>query len=95
MRLIDDPGYRPADRPPYLDAKLTVEERVCDLLGRMTQREKIAQLGSIWSFDIVRNGTLDRDRLGESLGGGIGQITRLAGATNLGAAEVAGLANEI
>ena len=30
--------------PPYLDPKLTVGERVDDLLGRMTLKEKVGQL---------------------------------------------------
>jgi beta-glucosidase len=33
-----------AQTPPYLDAKLPVEERVKDLLGRMTLEEKVGQM---------------------------------------------------
>ena len=46
---------------PYRDATLPIEQRVADLLARMTIEEKIAQLGSIWSFEIVGIGTLNRD----------------------------------
>ena len=81
--------------PRYRDAALSIEERTSDLLARMTREEKVAQLGSVWSFEIVGIGTLDRDRARELMGNGIGQITRLAGGTNLGACEVAALANEI
>ena len=34
--------------PPYRDAKLPVEQRVADLVSRMTLEEKIAQMGSVW-----------------------------------------------
>jgi beta-glucosidase len=80
---------------PYRDATLPVEGRVADLLARMTIEEKIAQLGSVWSFEIVGIGTLNRERARRLVGNGVGQITRLAGATNLGACEVAALANEV
>ena len=79
----------------YRDATLSVEDRVSDLLARMTLEEKIAQLGSLWSFEVVGIGTLDREAAGRLMGNGIGQITRLAGGTNLGACEVAALANDV
>ena len=34
----------PKSIPAYRDSSLTVEERVADLLGRMTLEEKIGQL---------------------------------------------------
>src|SRR3954471_19137728 len=37
-----------AQQPPYRDPKLPVEQRVADLLSRMTLEEKAAQLGSTW-----------------------------------------------
>jgi Beta-glucosidase-related glycosidases len=79
----------------YRDPAVPIDERVSDLLARMTREEKVAQLGSVWSFEIVGIGILDRERAGQLMGRGIGQITRLAGATNLCATEVAALANEI
>jgi beta-glucosidase len=80
---------------PYRDPALPVGERVADLLARMTVEEKVAQLGSVWSFTIVGHGTLQLDRAAGHLANGIGQITRVAGATNLDAPEVAVLGNEI
>lgn len=79
----------------YQDAALPIAERISDLLARMTREEKVAQLGSVWSFEIVGIGTLDRERAGQLIGNGIGQITRLAGGTNLDACSVAALANEV
>lgn len=80
---------------PYRDAALPIDRRVADLVARMTIEEKLAQLGSVWAFEIVGIGTLDRVLAEALIGRGIGHITRLAGATNLGAIEVALLANEI
>jgi beta-glucosidase len=80
---------------PYRDATLSIDERISDLLRRMTIEEKVAQLGSVWSFEIVGIGTLNRERAGQLIGRGIGQITRLAGGTNLEACEVAALANDV
>jgi beta-xylosidase len=80
---------------PYRDPALPVDGRVADLLARMTLEEKVAQLGSVWAFQIVGIGTLDLEHAAELIGRGIGQITRLAGATNLTAPEVAALHNEV
>jgi beta-glucosidase len=80
---------------PYRDPALSLDARVADLLGRMSRAEKIAQLGSFWAFEIVGPDGLDTARLGSLAADGIGQITRLAGSTNLRPAEVAAAANEI
>jgi beta-glucosidase len=81
--------------PRYLDPTLPVEERVSDLLDRMTPDEKLAQLGSLWVFEILDGTSVDRGKAAARLGAGIGQITRVAGATNLELPAVAALANEI
>jgi beta-glucosidase len=77
------------------DPRRSIEERVGDLLGRMTIDEKIAQLGSCWSFELLTAMSLDEVKAAKKLGQGIGQITRIAGATNLGQSASAELANEI
>jgi beta-glucosidase len=80
----------------YRDASLPVDERVADLLARMTIEEKLAQLGSLWSFELFASETeLDPTRLGDRLADGIGQVSRVAGATNLDPVGAAQAANAI
>jgi beta-glucosidase len=79
----------------YRDPSAAIGERVADLLGRMDPAEKLAQLGSCWSFELLTEMALDPAKARERLGQGIGQITRIAGATNLGRRSVAELANSI
>lgn len=60
---------------PYQDAKLPIEERIDDLLGRMTLREKILQTDQYFSGDFTtqdENGqvtAMDLDRLDKLLQG--------------------------
>ena len=80
----------------YRDASLPIEQRVADLLARMTLAEKVAQLGSVWSFELFKSETeLDQARIRERLAGGMGQISRVAGATNLDPAGAAEAGNVI
>src|SRR5919197_235514 len=81
--------------PAYRDDALSVEERVADLLGRMTLDEKLAQLGSVWAFELTDGGEYDPARGRARLANGMGQITRTAGATNLEPGPAARLANAI
>lgn len=82
-------------KPVYLDSTYPTEARVEDLLSRMTLEEKIAQLNSVWASNIVENGKLSEEKLNALLKNGIGQISRLAGATSLPPKEVAKVYNEI
>jgi beta-glucosidase len=71
-------------QPAYRDSRRGVEERVQDLVGRMTALEKIAQLTSVWlhidpeSGAVAPNQNLLQARFdpAEAMRHGIGQITR-------------------
>jgi beta-glucosidase len=81
--------------PGYRDASRTREERVEDLLPRMTREEKVAQLGSAWIFQLADGAHLDSERAAELLRNGIGHVTRISGASSLHAEDAAELANTI
>jgi beta-glucosidase len=42
------PGVGCQEVPAYRNAKLPVEERVAELMGRMTLEEKVAQMEGTW-----------------------------------------------
>lgn len=79
----------------YRDASSPVEERVADLLERMTTEEKLAQMTGIWALSILEDFLFSASAAKRLLGHGIGQISRLAGGSNLAPADVAELSNSI
>ena len=83
--------------PPalYRDPSRSTDERVADLIGRMTRAEKLAQLGSFWAFEVIGDDGLDHERLAALAEDGLGELTRLAGSTNLRPIEAAETANAI
>ena len=84
-----------ASDAPYRDPALPIAERVADLLARMTVEEKVAQLGSAWVFQLADGSALDVDKGAELLRHGIGQVTRISGASSLAPRDAAVLANSI
>jgi beta-xylosidase len=78
----------------YRDPSLGVGERVTDLLARMSLEEKLAQLGSAWVFQLADGPRLD-PAAPDLLRHGLGQVTRISGASSLAAGEAATLANAI
>ncbi|ACB09223.1 glycoside hydrolase family 3 N-terminal domain-containing protein [Thermotoga sp. RQ2] len=81
---------------PYRDPSQPIEVRVRDLLSRMTLEEKVAQLGSVWGYELIdERGKFSREKAKELLKNGIGQVTRPGGSTNLEPQEAAELVNEI
>jgi len=83
------------ERPLYRDATATIDDRVGDLLSRMTLEEKLAQLGGAWSTSLLENGAFSAARAQETLAHGIGHLTRIGGATVLTPTESARVANQI
>ncbi|MBI1876636.1 MAG: glycoside hydrolase family 3 C-terminal domain-containing protein [Chloroflexi bacterium] len=79
----------------YQDASRSTEERIADLLSRMTLAEKIAQLGSIWVFEVLENMKFSEARAKKLFGQGLGQVTRIGGASSLDPTAGAELANMI
>ncbi|WP_026961743.1 glycoside hydrolase family 3 N-terminal domain-containing protein [Alicyclobacillus herbarius] len=80
---------------PYLNATLSIEERVDNLIGQMTLEEKVAQLTSFWAYEVLDGLSFSEEKAGRLMQHGIGQVTRIGGATNLGPKETARLANQI
>src|SRR6187551_1897297 len=83
-----------SEAPPYRDATRPIDERVADLLSRMTVGEKVAQLGSAWVFQLAA-GTQLTDGAASLVADGLGQVTRISGASNVGSADAARVANAI
>jgi len=84
-----------SSRPRYTDPANPIDERVADLLGRMTLDEKLAQLGCVWSTTLVRDDTFDAEYAAAQMPHGIGQVTRIGASTGLRPAESAALMNQI
>ena len=53
----------------YLDSSCPVQERVQDLLSRMTLDEKIDQMRHIHAYSIIENGKIDEKKLESMLQG--------------------------
>ncbi len=79
----------------YLNENQPVDKRVESLLSLMTLDEKIAQLGSIWVYEILDNQDFSSKKADTLFKYGIGQITRLGGASNFSPDESAKTANQI
>lgn len=79
----------------YRDPSLPVDARVDDLLGRMTLDEKLAQLGSTWGYQLLKDGGFDAAAAGRLLADGVGQLTRAGGSTNLLPEDSARFANDV
>lgn len=79
----------------YLDSKASISDRVQDLLSLMTVEEKVAQMSAIWSYEVLDGQSFSPEKGNRLLNLGIGQITRLGGATNLDPSSIAHVANDI
>lgn len=73
----------------------SLEEKVNKLLKEMTLEEKVAQLGSIGPDKILEKGKFSEEKAAKYLKNGIGQITRIAGASALEPEAAAEAANKM
>lgn len=78
----------------YRDASQPVEARAQDLILKMTLDEKIAQLGSIWSREVLEDGKFSPRKAEALIKNGIGQISRPGAATTLTPEETAEFTND-
>ena len=83
------------DTPIYRDTSAGIDDRVEDLIDRMTIEEKVAQLGGCWITSLVSGDAIDEDRVARRLRHGIGQVTRIGASTGLRPAGSAALMNEL
>jgi beta-glucosidase len=74
--------------------KLT-KQTLESLLSRMTLDEKLAQIGSYWIFELQTDGKMDPTKITAKLGHGIGQITRVGGASLMDPVSAARAGNQI
>jgi len=79
----------------YRDPERPVDERVDDLLGRMTLDEKLGQLGSAWSFELAERGAFSQERAELLARHGLGHVTRIGGASGYDSADAARFANDV
>lgn len=79
----------------YKDPSQSIDKRVDDLLAHMTLEEKCAQLGSYWVFELLEDFTFSETKAKNLLKHGVGQITRVGGATTLYPNEAAEMSNTI
>lgn len=91
--MSETPQQNEAQR--YLDPAQSIGTRVTDLLGRMTLEEKAQQLTSHWVYEILSGRALDQAKMKEKLADGIGEITRIGGASTFDADEYIATANAI
>ena len=70
-------------------------EKVEELLTQMTIEQKVAQLSSVWVYELLDGLNFDSEKAAQKLSLGIGQITRIGGASNLNPVETARLYNQI
>ncbi len=89
-----------SDHDTYRDPSLSIEHRIDDLLERMTLEEQLAQLGCVWSTQLVgpdATGTTDfsPSAAADLMANGTGQITRIAASTGLRPRGLARFHNQI
>jgi beta-glucosidase len=84
-----------AERLPYQDASRSVSDRVADLVSRMSLDEKLAQIGCVWSTQLVEADAFSEQKARELLHHGTGHVTRIGASTGLRPPQSAAFMNTI
>lgn len=74
---------------------MDIKQRLSELIVKMTLDEKLAQIGAYWMYELQSEGVLDPRKVEEKLKHGIGQITRVAGASTLDPVSAAKVGNQL
>ena len=72
-----------------------IQGKINELLARMTLEEKVAQLQGCWIYELQTKGVLDESKIAARLKYGIGQITRVGGASTYPPREAAKVYNHL
>lgn len=83
------------DHALYRDGSRSIDERVDNLIQQMTLAEKVAQLGSVWAYELLDGVRFSPTKAAVALRDGLGQVTRVGGSSNVTPSESAVLANSI
>lgn len=80
----------------YLDANLSADVRVADLMAEMTIEEKVAQLSGIWTSNLIdKDRNFVPEKAAQVIPHGVGHVTRIGAVTLLPPQQSAELANRI
>jgi beta-glucosidase len=72
-----------------------IQVKINELLARMTVEEKIAQLQGVWIHELQTKGVIDDQKIASRLQHGIGQISRIGGASTYPPREAAKIYNHL
>jgi len=79
----------------YKDAAQSIDARTKDLISSMTLDEKIAQMGGVWSYEVLEAGKFSPKKAEALIKNGIGQICRPGVSTGVPPKAMAELINDI
>ena len=80
---------------PFFTRHIPSNQIIDKILSEMSLEQKVAQLSSVWVYEILEGNEFSVEKARKLLKNGIGQITRIGGASNLSPMESAKLYNRI
>jgi len=78
----------------YRDATKSIDIRVKDLLPRMTLDEKLAQLGAVWTYEVIEGRAFSAPKANSLIKDSIGHLSRPGVGTALTPIEIAQFTND-